>query len=345
MEAESGYARKASWFDWLFVIFSGWWIGGVYLDGWAHIHLNSALETFFTPWHAVFYAGVFATALLLALTWAANRAKGYSWNRALPREYMLSLWGVAAMFAGGAGDLAWHRIFGIEAGVDALLSPTHLLLAIGSMMAAGGPLRAIWHRGRKLATVSEVPAVLSFTYLLMTAGFMLEYLSPFKLPWMPQGLAGSNSDYGIALGIASAIIFTGLFMGLALACIRHWKFPAGSFTLILALNAGGIVLMRGNYYWLVMPALAAGLLIDGLYAMTCAVSPSENRIRAFGFCAPAILFAAHAAGTLSAGVMPWSIHAWAGMVLIAGLAGYLMTYLVVPPGGGAPETGRIVAGG
>jgi hypothetical protein len=35
--------------------------GGASLDLWAHVH-RPELETFFTPWHAVLYAGFFAMA-------------------------------------------------------------------------------------------------------------------------------------------------------------------------------------------------------------------------------------------------------------------------------------------
>jgi len=31
-------------------------LGGLYLDGWAHVHLRG-LESFFTPWHGVLYTG------------------------------------------------------------------------------------------------------------------------------------------------------------------------------------------------------------------------------------------------------------------------------------------------
>ena len=38
-----------------------WLIGGLVLDGWAHRN-TPELESFFTPWHAVFYTGYLATA-------------------------------------------------------------------------------------------------------------------------------------------------------------------------------------------------------------------------------------------------------------------------------------------
>src|SRR5437588_240720 len=54
-----GYPAGGRGFDRAATALGGWLIGGVYLDGWAHRH-RANLETFFTPWHAVLYAGFLA---------------------------------------------------------------------------------------------------------------------------------------------------------------------------------------------------------------------------------------------------------------------------------------------
>src|SRR5881409_482447 len=41
-------------FDWVAVILCGWLEVGLYLDGWAHVHVPQ-IETFFTPWDTVLY--------------------------------------------------------------------------------------------------------------------------------------------------------------------------------------------------------------------------------------------------------------------------------------------------
>jgi len=42
----------------LVTILVSWWLMiGIFIDGWAHNTQGEALETFFTPWHAVFYSG------------------------------------------------------------------------------------------------------------------------------------------------------------------------------------------------------------------------------------------------------------------------------------------------
>src|SRR6266487_2206187 len=118
-------------FDWAVILASLWFLAGQFLDGWAHNNLASSLESFFTPWHGVLYSGFFAVAGVLVVGQARNMARGHVWTQALPQGYLLALFGAVLFSFGGAGDLVWHTMFGIESNIEALLSPTHLLLATG----------------------------------------------------------------------------------------------------------------------------------------------------------------------------------------------------------------------
>ena len=163
---ENARAVSSLRFDWIMVVVSIWWLGGLFIDGWAHSNIPQ-LETFFTPWHAVFYSGYLAVALtllvqiLLNLRKSALSAGGSTPSlvtlireslpsnrclRAIPIGYELSALGVVIFGVSGIGDLTWHLILGIERSTEALLSPTHLGLALGIGLALSGPLRAAWHR-------------------------------------------------------------------------------------------------------------------------------------------------------------------------------------------------------
>ena len=53
---------RVSWrVDAVTMLLGTWLLVGLVVDGWAHNNLQ-ALETFFTPWHALFYSGFLATA-------------------------------------------------------------------------------------------------------------------------------------------------------------------------------------------------------------------------------------------------------------------------------------------
>jgi Tol biopolymer transport system component len=185
-------------FDWLIAVLSAWWLGGLFLDGWAHRHVP-ALETFFTLWHAVLYSGFAACALALLVTQARNMRRGYPWRKSLPTGYGLSLAGAAIFLVAGALDLLWHTLFGVERSVEALLSPTHLLLATGGVLLVSGPLRAAWRRiltGARLTWRAGAPALLALLYCYAALGFFTQYAHPFVTNWaaIPVSAAPAHSD-------------------------------------------------------------------------------------------------------------------------------------------------------
>src|SRR5262245_32914921 len=170
-------ARGGSGYDWTAVLLSAWFLGGLFLDGWAHNHIPE-MESFFTPWHAVFYSGFLAVAGFLMATLVRNYSKGYAWPDAVPAGYELAVVGVLVFLAGGVGDLIWHELFGIESDVEALLSPTHLILAAGMALILSAPFRAGWRRlseqhGSAQGFVALLPALLSRTCLWSGLGLFI----------------------------------------------------------------------------------------------------------------------------------------------------------------------------
>lgn len=148
-------------FDLGMAVLGAIFVGGLFLDGWAHTH-GKVDQSFFTPWHAVLYSGFVLNFLALAGAVGLNRSRGYPWPQAIPTGYALSLLGLGLWFIGGPGDLLWHTLFGIEENVDALYSPTHLLLASGLVLAVTGPFRAAWVRkDESLSLAGQLPLALS----------------------------------------------------------------------------------------------------------------------------------------------------------------------------------------
>jgi hypothetical protein len=191
--------------DWAMAILSALFVGGLFLDGWAHTH-GRVDQSFFTPWHAVFYAGYAMTASALVASLLRNHARGCPWQLALPVGYGLSGLGALIFGAGGVTDLIWHTIFGIEAGVEALLSPTHLVLALGLGLIASGPVRAAWRRSEPgLGWAAQGPMLLALTSTLSVLTFFTEYAHP-----LVYVAAGRGHPHGGAegLGVASVLLQT-----------------------------------------------------------------------------------------------------------------------------------------
>src|SRR5579863_10614108 len=141
MASQQHAAPRSIALDYAVGICGVWISGGFFLDAWAHGHVP--VESFFTPYHAVFYSGMLALVLMVGAFVLRARGRGYAWPDTVPRPYRLALLRIPIFVAAGIGDMLWHRFFGIEEGVDALLSPTHQILGLGIFLVASGPIRSV----------------------------------------------------------------------------------------------------------------------------------------------------------------------------------------------------------
>lgn len=332
------YPADSRGLDWLSVLASAWFIAGLFLDGWAHNHIPT-LETFFTPWHAVLYSGFFAVAAVIAVTQYRNVSRGYAWSRALPKGYFLSLIGVAIFFVGGAGDMLWHEIFGIEQGTEALFSPTHLLLASGAFLFLGGPLRAAWGRRGRHGWPDLAPAILTLTMLFTLFTFFTQYANIFSSPGLlnMRGVGSGSSRYFTEVTSVAYVFFpAALMMGTLLFALRRWQLPFGAATLMLTANALLMVLMRFEFaspYWYVIVASALGGLFTDLLIIWLRPSVERpNALRLFAFVVPFVFFLLiFGAIVLTGRGLWWQIHTWLGVPFLAGVIGVFLSFLVAPP--------------
>jgi hypothetical protein len=322
--------------------------GGAYLDVWAHVH-KPELETFFTPWHAVLYSGFFAVAAATAAPLLLLRRPRRAWLDALPPGYDLSLIGVLVFLLGGVLDMLWHIAFGIEADVEALISPSHLVLAVGSTLMLTGPLRAAWRR--PTTDVAPWPAMLSLAFLLSSLTFWTQYANHFGRPWPAAGNRPTAPVFSVvapdpmfrnaeiqnlyvahALGVASILLQAGFIAGIVLLALRRWgpRLPFGAFAVVLGLNA--LMLGAARDQMLLVPgAVVAGLAADALVRALSASPARPAALRVVAFGVPAIYFALFfAVIALTRGVW-WSMPLWTGTIVLAGAVGWLASWLVVPP--------------
>lgn len=318
-------------FDRLYVALNIFFIAGLFLDGWAHNHILDTIESFFTPWHAVFYAGYFSIVALLGIRLVQGLRRGLPWRKALPPGYNLSLVGAAIFFFGGFGDVVWHTIFGIEADIEALLSPTHLALTVGGTLIGTGALRAAWHRRESTAPWT---GILAATTTLSGFTFMSQFAHPTHTPWAAWSVASrvmpTSSFLVQSAGVTGIMLQAVFFSALALFLIRRWRMPFGSFTLILGLNVLAMSFMQDEFRQI--PAfVAAGLAADLLYQR---IQPSADRVgalRTFAFALPALIAAFQFVSLFLTDRVWWSIHLWAGSIVVSGMLGLLLSYVAVPP--------------
>ena len=331
-------------FDGLVAVLSAVFIGGLYLDGWAHVH-GHVDQSFFTPWHAVLYSGYLLVAVVIA---------GTARRESVPAGYELALFGAGMFLVGGVADMAWHIVFGVEANVDALFSPTHLILATAGSLIVSGPLRSAWRRAEAdHEAVMPWAAVLSLTVLLSVFTFFLQIAHPLVNPQA----GGQAPDlrvlvyYQQALGVSGVVIQTAVVMALVLLAARRFVLPFGALTLVLGLNAFALSFVGQQVggldggLGLLPAALVAGLLADSLYA---ALRGSRLRgsllgFRLFAFGVPVVFYLLYFLTLEATTGIWWSIHLALGSVVLAGITGWLLSYVAVPPlggpTGGAPRSG------
>ena len=120
-----------------------WLTVGLMVDAWAHNNLRE-LETFFTPWHGLFYSGFVAIAAWICWQILQSLQAGRRGLAAVPVGYALGLLGLPLFAVAGVGDMIWHTTFGIETSLDILFSPTHLLLVTSMVLIITSPLRSAW---------------------------------------------------------------------------------------------------------------------------------------------------------------------------------------------------------
>jgi hypothetical protein len=210
----------------------------VHLDGRAHL-LNLP-DLFFTPWHGLLYGALTAlVGWLLVMGRAHGARRGESLR--MPAGYGLALVGGVLFFVGGGADLLWHTVFGIEFGIDALLSPSHLWLFVAGALLLSGPVRAaLAHRatGTPATGAGLAATLVAVTSLAGLAAFALGYLSAYftdaptrSLPHFPEGTPEHAAvEIPASWGLASYLV-TSLVVAVPLAwLVLRWRLPFGTVT-------------------------------------------------------------------------------------------------------------------
>jgi hypothetical protein len=331
-----------------------WLLGGLYLDGWAHVHVPD-LESFFTPWHAVLYAGYLANAAALAAPFWWHRRRGAPRSRALPVGYRPSLVGVFIFFFAGVADMLWHLAFGIEEGVEGLISPSHLALMLGGALIVTGPLRAGLRRASwtEQSWIARMPLVVSLTWLVSLFTFFTEYVSPYGTTWVTHAAAAGTRGRAFlhqSVGLAGFLVQPAVLMAPVLCVLRSRPLPLGSLTFLLSVNVALMAIMHGKYLEtgpgpLIGAAVLAGIVAD---VLLWRLRPSPDCLLAFrtvGFAVPAVQYLLYFVAVMWWSQVTWSVHLWTGAIVIAGSVGWLISHVAVPGRlGPPPVTGRSAAG-
>jgi hypothetical protein len=322
-------------FHWWATLASFWIISGLFLDGWYHIHYPEN-ESFFTPWHGILYSGVGVAVAVILNQILRTRRSGVPFRQAVPPGYGLSIVGGVLVLVAGTWDGLWHEILGIEVGVEALLSPPHLTLALAGALVFAGPVRALWQQA---GGVAPWPAILSTAVLLSLLGFFTQYVSPIAHLY-PTAAApvDQGPDLLHAAGIAAIVIHAAMITGAVLLLTLRWRLPFGAVTAILVVLTSYMATQRGTYL-LIPAAIVGGLAIDALLAWRHPSRSDVGATRLVAVTLPAIVTTGIMLTFLVAGTLEWSVPLVTGAIAVSGAVGALLSVLAVPPALPAPPDG------
>lgn len=257
--------------DVLMASVSVWIVVAIHLDGRAHF--LELPDSFFTWWHLLMYSGAAAAITILLAMGVRRRDAGQSVIASAlrpPRGYGAALVGAAVFTVGGAADMGWHSVFGIETGVDALLSPPHLVLMLGAVLLFSGPILASVDK-RDEGAAWGVPALASVAAVTAVADFATIYSSAFStdaplrvVEHFPEGTPEHYAaEVPAALGLASFVLTT-LILVVPLAFLLKWRpVPLGTATVgVAALAALAATLNDFQRPWVIVAAGAGAFVVD-----------------------------------------------------------------------------------
>jgi hypothetical protein len=315
--------------EWMYVACCTWFVTGLFLDGWAHNHVPE-LETFFTPWHAVFYSGYFLMAGTLFGLWMKTRATG------VPAGYREAMAGAVVFLFGGVGDMLWHEAFGIEQDIEALFSPTHLVLALGTVLMLGAPFLRVLRVGKSATTFAgRLPAILSVTYIASAVMFLTQFHH-----WSDLRLVGDlpirqTAELHQALAMAGYLWHVGVLMAAAVMLLRSMPPALGTNVVLFTVSTFGMAVMRQWEFTEAVPlvcvAYIAGFGAD-LWAMR--LWPIDEHLAGFRWFTagvPAALVALLHGYAIAMHGTWWSVHMWTGAVAVVACVGALIGLAMVPP--------------
>lgn len=309
--------------DGVTVVLGVWLVAALFTDGWAH-HNVPELEGFFTPWHGALYTGLLANAAWIArLAWP-NMSRG--WRRALPTGYGWGAAGVGVFAAGGIADMAWHLAFGVEASIDALVSPSHLVLFAGGMLILTSPLRSRWALSDTASAVAQ--AALALPTAL--ASFFLLYVSEFAVAAptvgyrrVSEGAAGHDEAQLPAIaGLGGFLVTTAVIVVPLLLAWQRGRAPQGLVTVLVAtlswLSTSVVDFAPAAVAGAAgasVGAVAADMLTQRLDRRSWSVPGA--RLPALASVTAGLVWAAHVAVLALTPGLAWPPELWVGVVVLS----------------------------
>lgn len=337
-----GRPRTSRREDLITALLSAWLVVGLFVDGWAHNNLES-IETFLTPWHAALYSGFLATAAWMGWLVVRRMRRGLGARTAIPVGYGLGVAGAALFAAAGVVDFVWHSLLGVEASLEALLSPPHLALLTAGLLMATTPFRAAWSSRdpRRMSWTRFLPPLISLILTTAAVAFFFQYASAFlsRYPTVPDARSFARLPGGYVtpetsqiIGVLAVVFTSMILMAPVLLILRRWHPPFGSVTFLFT-SVGAMMASQHEFEVgiTVVAALVGGLIADVLIVRLRPAPSRPGPYRVVAVAVPAVMWATYFLVLDVQFGVAWVTELWAGTIVLAALSGLGLSLLVIPP--------------
>jgi hypothetical protein len=311
-------------------------IGGSAADAWAHANIVDELESFFTPWHALLYAGFALTAAwTFWLGYRRRTSVARWWLDGWPAGYAIGALGAAGFLVGGALDMVWHTIFGVEVSLDAVLSPSHLLLSVAGTLLVTSPLRAWWATGttNRRAGTGIAALALGCTFGVL----LLSHSTAFKSTTPTQAydfVTGSQSHLAASYASARYLATTVILLVPILLVYRRRSVLGTATAVVGAIFLFNLVTAEfpATLTAVALGATAGAFVVDLIAVRLDAIRgpAAVLRLPIIGGLFGALFTAGHLLGLAVTDGIAWPVELWTGNVVLAALGGALLGGLATP---------------
>ncbi len=238
-------------YDGVVLVLGLWCLGGLLTDAFAHIS-GVVDDSFFTPWHAIWYSG--ATAYGFYITYAILPEGGvqemlrhpFKVLGGLAPQHKPGVYGIIVFGISGFGDMIWHETLGVESNTDILLSPTHIGLFIGLMMSVTAPVWSAWPDSKsgsaglrsQLLLVFGIGAAWSVVQLIFRyTNLWFRDLSGFCYNGFTDFCNNENYSGALEFGLQSFWLQALLLSGALIMFLKRWKPARGSMFVLFCIQA------------------------------------------------------------------------------------------------------------
>ena len=322
--------------DFLVGAASLWISWAFFIDAWSHENLP--YENFFTWAHGLIYGGMLALVGVLVVM-----------RKEIPQAYRVPLIGIPIFLLGGVADLGWHTFFGIETGVDIILSPTHETIGLGLMLVSSAPLfSALRYRSEMRTLRDQLPMLFSVASWLVMIHFATAYAmdpaagivnappdaNSFSVNYFT---ATAITYYKLVGGIVVLLLESFIMASFALFVASRFNLRPGALTLLLVLGNTLPALPFTNDSPLLVTifamSLIAGIVGDTLIAWMGDLPHPASRFCVYAAAVPATYVAVYMLAIALTGGSWWDWSVRTSLVIFAGVIGLGLSLLMLPGDG------------